>query len=121
MNIEIFYKKICNKYVNTRGEHFIVEDNDGIHYLELDNIYDEVNVNNYKNLLTNGEDTIFKTYKDLYKGIVEYNIYDDIRNSKKYGYSLYNFYLDKKELEILGINVALQLNNEFDENEEEEF
>lgn len=109
INEEIFYKRICDKYVNTRGEHYIVEDNDGIHYLELNDEYDDVNRKNYKALLKDGEDTLFETYKDLYKGIVEYNIYDDLENSKKYGYTINNFYLDKEDLDMLGIKVILQL------------
>ena len=101
---EDFLKTICNKYVETRGEHYIVEDNNEIHYLELDDEYENVNQTNYKKLLINGEDTIFKNYKDLYKNIVEYNIYEDLQDSN-YGYTLYNFYLSKEELEKLGIDL----------------
>jgi len=114
---EKFYKNICNKYVATRGEHFIVEDSDGIHYLELDDSYDDVNVNNYKSLLKDGEDTIYKTYKELYYGVVEYNVYEDLQD-KNFGYTLGNFYLSNNELIKLGIDQDLDLH--LTEEEEED-
>ncbi len=121
--MEDFLKTICNKYVQTRGEHYIVEDNNEIHYLQLEDEYENVNKNNYKDLLKNGEDTIFKTYKDLYKDIVEYNIYEDLQNSN-YGYTPYNFYLSKEELEKLGIDLHELFKNDgkikYEDNQEEE-
>ena len=114
---EKFYKNICNKYVATRDEHFIVEDSDGIHYLELDDSYDDVNVNNYKSLLKDGEDTIYKTYKELYYGVVEYNVYEDLKD-KNFGYTLGNFYLSNNELIKLGIDQDLDLH--LTEEEEED-
>lgn len=114
---EKFYKNICNKYVATRDEHFIVEDSDGIHYLELDDSYDDVNVNNYKSLLKDGEDTIYKTYKELYYGVVEYNVYEDLQD-KNFGYTLGNFYLSNNELIKLGIDQDLDLH--LTEEEEED-
>lgn len=117
--IEDFYKRICNQYVETRGQHYIVEDEEGIHYLELDDEYNNVNKENYKILLKNGEDRLFKTYKDVYKSIVEYNIYEDLSNPN-YGYTLDNFYLSKSDLDNLGIDVILSLrpNTELEEKEE---
>lgn len=115
---EKFYKQICNKYVETRGQHYIVEDSDGIHYLELEDSYDEVNVKNYKELLKDGEDTIFNTYKKLYKDIVEYNVYEDLQD-KNLGYNLGNFYLSNAELIKLGIDQDLGINLKEDEEEED--
>lgn len=116
---ENFYKQICNKYVETRGEHFIVEDNEGIiHYLELDDSYDEVNADNYKSLLKDGEDTIFDTYKKMYKDIVEYNVYEDLQD-KNFGYTLGNFYLSNNELIKLGIDQELNLHLQAEEEEED--
>lgn len=115
--IEAFYKKICNKYVKTRGQHYILEADDGIHYLELDDEYDNVNKDNYKRFLKNGEDTVFKTYQNLYKDIVEYNIYEDLQDSN-FGYTIKNFYLSKEELEKLQIDVVfgLEVNKEINSN-----
>lgn len=116
---ENFYKQICNKYVETRGQHYIVEDRDGIHYLELEDSYDEVNVENYKELLKDGEDTIFNTYKKLYKDIVEYNVYEDLQD-KNFGYTLGNFYLSNNELIKLGIDQELDLHLKAEDEEEED-
>lgn len=117
--MEAFYKKICNQYVDTRGEHYIVEDNDGIHYLELDDEYNDVNKDNYKKLLKNGEDRVFTTYQDIYKCIVEYNIYEDLSN-KNYGYTIDNFYLSKSDFEKLGLDVTFSLKSNTGIDEEQE-
>ena len=114
---EEFYKNVCNKYIETRGEHFIVEDSEGIHYLELDDSYDDVNINNYKSLLKNGEDTIYNSYKELYYGVVEYNVYEDLQD-KNFGYTLGNFYLSNNELIKLGIDQELDLHLREEEEED---
>ncbi len=111
---EDFYKKLCLACIETENKYLILEENNNIHYLiltdeakEKTNNGKDINIDNYKKYLDldfeNANDQIYTSWKNLFDGHINDQIYYDIKDLGLYDeQGNWNFYIEKEDLKTLG-------------------